>query len=50
MNRIELENRLAYLVRENWNEEAVEYLVGTLSSITTEQQLAVLIAKEEESE
>ena len=41
--RTSLENKLSYLAREVWGESAVEYLVGMMSSITTESQLEVLI-------
>ena len=37
------ENNLAKLVRDNYGENAVEYLVGRLSSVITESQLKVLI-------
>ena len=50
MNRIELENRIAQLARENWKDNAVEALVGTLSTLTTDQQLEVLVKSWEQSE
>ncbi len=37
------ENTLAKLVRANYGDNAVEYLVGRLSSVVTESQLKVLI-------
>jgi hypothetical protein len=39
----ELETRLADVVRSKWGENGIEYLVGAIASITTEQQLEVLI-------
>jgi hypothetical protein len=35
--------RLALAMREKWQENAVEALVGALSSVTTEGQLEALI-------
>jgi hypothetical protein len=43
MIRPELETRLADVVRSKWGENGIEYLVGALASITTEDQLKVLI-------
>ena len=43
MKRIELENSLSKVMRDKWGDNAVEALVGALSSITTEEQLKVLI-------
>ena len=37
------ENTLAKLVRKNYGDNAVEYLVGRLSSVINESQLKVLI-------
>jgi len=42
MNRYE---EIARLVRAGWGDNAVEYLVGTLSSLCSEDQLDALIAK-----
>ena len=42
--RVKLENKLAYLSREVWGDNAVEKLVGAISSISTESQLSALIA------
>jgi hypothetical protein len=39
----ELETRLADVVRSKWGENGIEYLVGALASITTDDQLKVLI-------
>lgn len=36
---------IARLVQAGWGDNAVEYLVGTLSSLCTENQLDALIAK-----
>jgi len=41
--RTEAENTLARLVRDNYGDNAVEYLVGRLSSVIDESQLKVLI-------
>jgi hypothetical protein len=38
-------NEISRLVRAGWGDNAVEYLVGTLSSLCSEDQLDVLIAK-----
>jgi hypothetical protein len=43
MIQSELETRLADVVRSKWGENGIEYLVGALGSITTEDQLKVLI-------
>jgi hypothetical protein len=43
MIRSELETRLADVVRSKWGENGIEYLVGALASITTDDQLKVLI-------
>jgi hypothetical protein len=43
-NRIELENKITALVRTNYSETGIEYLVGRLSSLCTDNQLTVLIA------
>jgi hypothetical protein len=40
---VEAENTLARLVKDNYGDSAVEYLVGRLSSVITESQLKVLI-------
>jgi len=42
-NRVELENKIAQLTRSNYPETGVEYLVGRLSSLCTDNQLEVLI-------
>ena len=39
------ENELAELARTLWGDNAVEFLVGALSSVVTESQLDTLIAK-----
>lgn len=41
----EKEYELALLARAVWGDNAVEFLVGALSSVTTESQLDALIAK-----
>ena len=38
-------NEISRLVRAGWGDNAVEYLVGTLSSLCSEDQLDILIAK-----
>lgn len=43
MTRKELEIALAQSIKDNWGDGGVEYLVGALSSITTEEQLTVLL-------
>jgi hypothetical protein len=43
MIRSELETRLADVVRSRWGENGIEYLVGALASITTDDQLKVLV-------
>jgi hypothetical protein len=43
MIQSELETRLADVVRSKYGDNGIEYLVGAISSITTEQQLEVLI-------
>ena len=43
-NRIELENKIAQLTRAHYSENGIEYLVGRLSSLCTDDQLAVLVA------
>ena len=43
MNRSELEVNLSKVMRDKWGDNAVEALVGALSSITTEKQLEALI-------
>ena len=42
--RVKLENKLAYISREVWGDNAVEMLVGAISSISTESQLSALIS------
>ena len=37
------ENNLAKLVRDNYKDNAVEYLIGRLTSVINENQLKVLI-------
>lgn len=39
------ENEITRLVRTGWGESAVEYLVGCLSSLCSEDQLDTLIVK-----
>ena len=46
MNRTELENELATIMSKK--ENAIEILVGRLSSVTTTEQLSVLITAETE--
>lgn len=41
-NRVQLENKIAELTRANYPETGIEYLVGLLSSLCTENQLKVL--------
>lgn len=43
MDRPEKENELALLVRDKWGDNAVEFLVGTLSSVITDSQLDRLV-------
>jgi hypothetical protein len=43
MIQSELETRLADVVRSKYGDNGIEFLVGALSSITTEDQLKVLI-------
>jgi len=38
-------NEITRLVRAGWGDNAVEYLVGLLSSLCSEDQLDTLIAK-----
>lgn len=38
-------NEISRLVRAEWGDNAVEYLVGLLSSLCSEEQLDALIAK-----
>lgn len=45
MSKVDLENDLARLARERWGDNAVEALVGALSSIATHGQLAALVAE-----
>ena len=42
-------SNLVKLVRDNYGENAVEYLVGRLASVINENQLRVLIDYEEEN-
>jgi hypothetical protein len=39
----ELINRYAKLIRERWDDNAVEALIGVLSTVISERQLEVLI-------
>jgi hypothetical protein len=39
----ELEMLLADVVRSKWGDKGIEYLVGAISSITTDDQLTALI-------
>lgn len=41
----EKENELALLARVVWGDNAVEFLIGALSSVVSESQLDALIAK-----
>lgn len=43
MTREQLEVALAESVRDKWGDNAVEYLVGALSSVITTEQLTVLV-------
>jgi hypothetical protein len=43
MIQSELETRLADVVRSKYGDNGIEFLVGAISSITTEDQLKVLI-------
>ena len=43
MIQSELEMLLADVVRSKWGDKGIEYLVGAISSITTFDQLTVLI-------
>jgi len=45
VSKADLENDLARLARERWGDNAVEALVGALSSIATYGQLAALVAE-----
>jgi len=47
MNRTELENKLATIMRKK--ENAIEILVGRLSSVTTTEQLSILTKAEEQT-
>jgi len=44
-NNPELENELARLARVIYGENAVEFLVGALSSVTSETQVNALLGK-----
>ena len=41
--RVLLENKLAYVIREKWGDSGLEYLVGAISCLTTDEQLKALI-------
>jgi hypothetical protein len=43
MIQSELETRLADVVRSRYGDNGIEYLVGAIASITTEEQLKVLV-------
>jgi hypothetical protein len=43
MIRPELETRLADVVRSKYGDNGIEFLVGALASVTTEDQLKVLV-------
>lgn len=43
MIQSELEMLLANTVRSRWGENGIEYLVGVISTITTTEQLTVLV-------
>jgi hypothetical protein len=46
--RVELELRLAQVVKEKWGINGFEYLTGAMSSLLTEEQLEILIKANEE--
>jgi lipoprotein NlpI len=46
--RVELEQRLAQVVKEKWDTNVAEYMVGAVSSLLTEEQLETLIKANEE--
>jgi hypothetical protein len=51
VQEVELEytaNNLVKLVRDNYGDNAIEYLVGRLTSVVNESQLKVLIDHEKE--
>lgn len=51
VQEVELEytaNNLVKLVRDNYGDNAIEYLVGRLTSVVNENQLKVLIDYEKE--
>jgi hypothetical protein len=43
MIKSNLETLLTDVVRSKWGDKGIEYLVGAISSITTDDQLTVLI-------
>ena len=43
MIQSELETRLADVVRSKYGDNGIEFLVGAIASITTEEQLKVLV-------
>lgn len=43
MIQSEVEMLLADVVRSKWGDKGIEYLVGAISNITTQDQLTVLI-------
>lgn len=45
MPNSEKENELARLARTVWGDNAVEFLVGALSSVVSESQFDALVAK-----
>jgi len=44
-DRAELEMKLAYLVRKEWDENSVDYLVGVISSLCSEEQLEKIVER-----
>jgi hypothetical protein len=44
-NKMNKENEITRLVRAGWGDLAVEYLVGCISSLCSEEQLNTLITK-----
>jgi len=44
-NRVRLENTIAYLVRELYPDNGIAFLVGALSSVTSEAQLQSLMER-----
>jgi hypothetical protein len=44
-NKMNKENEITRLIRAGWGDLAVEYLVGCISSLCSEEQLNTLITK-----